>query len=188
MSDWTNAATRAAFRSEGATYVLSQCGTIESPPKSNMTRYGKWYGLNGFPWCAQFASCMYHEVCELHGLPNPLVGLQSPNGFAGVTSAWAKAPTGWRLKQAEKPLPMDLFMYDHDSLPGGPGHVEICVKVSGSNVDLVGGNTGPLQGATPAQLREGGGVYLHTHTVFGDDGRHGRLLGVLRPSRKFFMP
>lgn len=39
----------------------TQIGTKESPPESNLTKYGKWYGVNGQPWCAIFVSwCIAH--------------------------------------------------------------------------------------------------------------------------------
>jgi hypothetical protein len=34
----------------------SQIGTTESPFGSNRTKYGVWYGFNGVPWCAIFAT------------------------------------------------------------------------------------------------------------------------------------
>lgn len=41
--------------------ALRQYHYTESPPGSNRTKYGKWFGLNGEPWCAEYASwCGYH--------------------------------------------------------------------------------------------------------------------------------
>lgn len=36
--------------------ALSQLGVKETPAGSNYTKYGAWFGLNGQPWCAIFAS------------------------------------------------------------------------------------------------------------------------------------
>ena len=36
--------------------ALTQLETKESPPGSNMQKYGLWYGMNGVPWCAIFVS------------------------------------------------------------------------------------------------------------------------------------
>ena len=39
----------------------SYIGTKESPFGSNMQMFGSWYGMNGVPWCAIFASyCISH--------------------------------------------------------------------------------------------------------------------------------
>ena len=34
--------------------ALQQYHYTESPPGSNRTKFGKWFGLNGEPWCAEF--------------------------------------------------------------------------------------------------------------------------------------
>lgn len=190
MGSWDYPAVRNLFRGDGANIALAQVGIKESPPHSNRTKYGKWYGLDGFPWCAQFACWIYDQACTPLALANPLVGLQSKNGFSHVTTVFAKMPKAWILRPSELPLPMDLFMYDHDNEPLGPGHVEVCVGISsnGRNAILVGGNTRPLGKATPEELRSGGTVAKHVHGQLGDDGKHGRLLGVVRPSRRFYIP
>ncbi len=36
--------------------AAAQVGVKESPPDSNCTKYGKWFGLDGEKWC---------HVCEL---------------------------------------------------------------------------------------------------------------------------
>lgn len=41
--------------------ALRQYHYTESPPGSNRTKYGKWFGINGEPWCAEYVSwCGYH--------------------------------------------------------------------------------------------------------------------------------
>ena len=37
-------------------------GVTEVPPDSNQTKYGKWYGENGVPWCAIFVSWCFEEA------------------------------------------------------------------------------------------------------------------------------
>lgn len=45
-----------------------EIGTKESPPDSNCTKYGRWYGLDGNPWCDMFVSwCAYHSANEQIG-------------------------------------------------------------------------------------------------------------------------
>ena len=41
--------------------AVSQIGVKESPANSNKTKYGKWFGMNGVPWCAIFLDwCFEH--------------------------------------------------------------------------------------------------------------------------------
>lgn len=43
--------------------AVKQVGTKESPPDSNLTKYGAWYGVQGQPWCAIFVSwCFAHST------------------------------------------------------------------------------------------------------------------------------
>ena len=44
----------------------------------NRTRYGRWFGMDGQPWCAMFVSWAFAKA------GHPLPALQSPKGFAGV--------------------------------------------------------------------------------------------------------
>ena len=36
------------------TIARGELDTAESPAGSNRTKYGKWYGLDGYPWCMMF--------------------------------------------------------------------------------------------------------------------------------------
>jgi len=38
----------------------TEVGTKESPANSNRTKYGSWYGMDGNPWCAMFATWAYN--------------------------------------------------------------------------------------------------------------------------------
>lgn len=46
------------------TIAERELGTTESPPRSNRTKYGAAYGLDGYPWCALFLWWVYHEAGE----------------------------------------------------------------------------------------------------------------------------
>ena len=63
----------------------AEVGTEEEPV--NKTKYGKWYGMNGQPWCAMFVSWCFSKVPGATSLI-----AQSPKGFAGCEAfeAWAK--------------------------------------------------------------------------------------------------
>ena len=47
----------------------SQLGVGETPPGSNYTKYGKWYGLNGMAWCAMFMSWCANQAGALDIIP-----------------------------------------------------------------------------------------------------------------------
>ena len=42
-------------------------GVTESPAGSNRTKYGKWMGLDGQPWCMSFVQWCFHQA----GTPLP---------------------------------------------------------------------------------------------------------------------
>ena len=44
-----------------------QLGVTESPAGSNRTKYGKWMGLDGQPWCMSFVQWCFHQA----GTPLP---------------------------------------------------------------------------------------------------------------------
>lgn len=56
--------------------AVKELGNKEQPAESNRTKYGKWYGMDGQPWCAMFVSWVF----ERGGLPLPVI--QSQKGFA----------------------------------------------------------------------------------------------------------
>lgn len=79
-------------------------GTKESPAKSNKTKYGAWYGLDGVAWCAIFVSWVFNKS----GLP--LGKIDSGKGYHYCPSAY----NYWR-KNGElttNPQPGDIVLYD----------------------------------------------------------------------------
>ena len=53
----------------------AEIGYKESPAGSNITKFGKWYGMDGVQWCAIFVSYCFYKA----GLPLPAT---TPKGFA----------------------------------------------------------------------------------------------------------
>jgi hypothetical protein len=47
------------LRAEALAESHKHIGYKESPAGSNRTRFGKWYGLDGNPWCAMFVTWCY---------------------------------------------------------------------------------------------------------------------------------
>ncbi len=57
-----------------------EVGYIEQA--GNKTKYGKWFGLDGVPWCGMFVSWVYAKA----GVPLPKIGFTK--GFAGCQTAY----------------------------------------------------------------------------------------------------
>ena len=164
--------TRASFRSNIVDIATKELGYVEK--HGNDTKYGAWFGLNGHPWCAMFVSWVYAEAAKATDCENPLAGLQTSKGFAGVTSGFvAVKRRGWVLDENESLMPGDIVFWDHDKIPGGNGHTGLVIA---SNFTTIEGNT------NTAFSRTGGSVCKHSHAL--KDGKHGVLLGFARPTQK----
>jgi len=117
--------------------ALRHVGVRESPPGSNETLFGRWFGANGVPWCAIFASYCYDVgagVVLCRGWHGAGVG---PRGVAYVPTlaAWLK---GTHRTVAE-PQPGDLVLFDWDG--GLPDHVGLVVRATAAGLETVEGNT-----------------------------------------------
>ena len=118
--------------------ALRHVGVRESPPGSNRTMFGRWFGVDGVPWCAIFASYCFDVgagVVLCRGWHGAGVG---PRGVAYVPTlaAWLKADGRW-MDQAQ---PGDLVVFDWDG--GLPDHVGIVIRAHGDQLQTVEGNTG----------------------------------------------
>jgi hypothetical protein len=117
--------------------ALRHVGVRESPPGSNRTMFGRWYGVDGVPWCAIFASYCFdvgagRVLCRgWHGAGT------GPRGVAYVPTlaVWLRA-TG---REVEEPQPGDLAIFDWDG--GLPDHVGLVVSSSLEGLTSVEGNT-----------------------------------------------
>jgi hypothetical protein len=114
-------------------------GTTESPPGSNRTPFGVWFGLDGVPWCNIFVSYCFSVgagtiiAAGFHG-----AGC-TPRGCAYVptTEAWLRA-TGMWLGPVP-PRPGDLAVYNWDG--GPPDHIGIVESSDGDTFAAIEGNT-----------------------------------------------
>ena len=107
-----------------------ELGNTESPAGSNRTKYGKWYGLDGEPWCMIFLQWCYDQV-----------GARLPKRTAscGDLMRAAKAAGCWVEK--DQIQPRDAVIYD---FPGGAAtdHCGIVETVlPGYGVRAIEGNT-----------------------------------------------
>ncbi len=121
--------------------ALRHLGVHESPPGSNRTPFGRWFGVDGVPWCAIFASYCFERgagVTLCHGWHGAGV---YPRGVTYVPTleAWLRATGRWRLR-TDAALPGDLVVFDWDG--GEPDHVGIVERALGrGRLATVEGNT-----------------------------------------------
>ena len=167
---------REALRKEVALVAHGQLGYVEAT--GNRTQYGKDYGLDGFPWCAMYVTWVYKQAAKNVGCVNPL-----PK-YAHVTSSFERfKKLGMVIGENEQLLQGDLTMWDHDEKPGGPGHTGVIIQVhNGRSLFVSEGNTS----RTDKSSRNGGEVCEHAHRK--NDHHHGRLLGIVRPTRRLYFP
>lgn len=134
----------------------------ESPAGSNRTKYGKWYGLDGNPWCAMFVSWVLHQA----GYP---LAIQTAKGFAWTPAgvAYAKRVGKWVGPDDLRPGDVIFFNFDNDA---GPEHVGfVKARLAPRHYTTIEGNTGHGNDAN------GGEVQVR-------DRQGAIILGGLRPS------
>lgn len=136
--------------------AAAELGTVESPANSNKTKYGRWYGLDGQPWCAMFISWVFASA----GLPLPA---STAKGFAYTPSgaAWFQSQGRWRTSG---PARGDVVFFDfpNDGV-NRISHVGVVesVRADGAIVTIEG-NTSPGSGGSQ---RDGGGVYRRVRST-----------------------
>lgn len=118
-----------------------ELGSTESPAGSNRTKYGKWLGLDGQPWCMSFVQWCFNQA----GAPLPC-----RTGSCSALLRWYRANQPERV--AQDPMPGDIVIYRF-------GHTGIVESASGSDVTAIEGNTSPGQGGSQDN---GGGVFRRT--------------------------
>lgn len=130
----------------------SQLGTVEKPPNSNRTPYGKAYGTDGVAWCAQFVWWCFQQAGEGAAIPK---------------SAYTPAIAGWFQKRGQwgtKPRvgALALFDFPNDGV-NRISHIGIVEAVNtDGTVVCIEGNT---SAGTSGSQRDGGGVHRRTRKV-----------------------
>ena len=158
--------------------AVKEVGTVESPPGSNKVKYATWYGLSGFAWCAQFVSWVYDQASRATGVANPLQGMHTQKGFSSTIFGFGAAKRkGLVLGPIERLMLGDIIVWKHTPITG---HTGIITKIyDNGSFDVTEGNTSAVDHSS----RNGGEVATHRHTR--TDGKHGTLLGFIRPTRTF---
>ena len=93
--------------------ATSQIGNKENPAGSNLQPYGKWYGMDGVPWCAIFTSWCYELGAGDIGKDSPSFVKGSYYSFVPyvVTDSY-NGRNG--LMVTDDPQPGDLCCLDFD--------------------------------------------------------------------------
>lgn len=136
-----------------------ELGNTESPAGSNRTKYGKWFGLDGYAWCMMFVMWVFAQVGALKLLPKRTAS-------CGDLMRAAKAAGCWVTKDYR---PGDVVIYD---FPGGAAtdHTGIIEKVTLTGVVAIEGNT-----SQSGSQSNGGMVCRKTRP-------YSQIVGVVRPN------
>lgn len=110
--------------------AISKLGYTEDPPNSNRTLFGKWFGMDGQPWCMFFVQWCY-----------AMAGYTLPcrTGSCSQFLSWYQNNMPFKVLTSDAPTkPNDIVIYKF-------GHVGMVEKVSGSMASIhnVEGNTSP---------------------------------------------
>lgn len=140
-----------------------ELGTVEKPPNSNRTKYGKAYGMDGHAWCAMLLWWAMRKAGLAHLVPK--------SAYTPTIADWFRKRGQWHTS----PQVGDWAFFDF----AGDGvnrisHVAIVEAVNrDGSVITIEGNTSP---GVKGSQRDGGGVYRRTRT------RAGGIVGYGRPA------
>ncbi len=148
--------------------AIKHVGKKESPMNSNKTEFGKWFGVDGVPWCNTFVS-----YCFSVG-----AGYTITSGFAGAgcyakgctyvptTEAWLRATGMWVGKT--QPKAGDIAIYNWDG--GGADHIGIVEEYLG------GGKFNAIEGNTAVGNDSNGGMVMRRLRYVSQVNGFGRVV------------
>ena len=120
-----------------------ELGNTESPAGSNRTKYGRWMGLDGQPWCMSFVQWCFAQAGQ---------ALPCRTDSCSALLRWYRANQPERV--VRDPLPGDIVIYRF-------GHTGIVESAAGGSITAIEGNTSP--GSSGSQ-DNGGGVFRRTRS------------------------
>ncbi len=108
-------------------------GATESPPGSNRTKFGEWYGWNGVPWCAISQAYWFNKA----GLSYAYFG-GAKTASCGTLLQWYKA--GGMTVSAEEAMAGDIALLNFH---GGrdPEHCGLVIEAGDGWIRTIEGNT-----------------------------------------------
>lgn len=107
-----------------------EIGYTENPPKSNMTKYGKWMGLNGYAWCLSYIQWVCNQA---------KVRLPAKTGSCGALMNAAKEANMWVVANFK---PGDIVIFDFSGKQKTTQHCGIVEEILPDyGVQTIEGNT-----------------------------------------------
>jgi CHAP domain len=147
---------------------VKELGTKESPANSNKTKYGKWFGVDGVPWCNIFVS-----YCFVNGAEYVIcAGYKGAGVYANgctyvpTTEGWLRATGMW--KGRTEPMPGDIAIYNWQG--GAPDHIGIVEEYLG------GGRFNAIEGNTAVGNDANGGEVMRRLRYLTDVDGFGRVV------------
>ncbi|WP_083998001.1 peptidoglycan-binding protein [Picosynechococcus sp. PCC 7003] len=159
----------------------AEIGYKESPPGSNRTKYGRWYGMDGQPWCAMFTSWVFDKA----GFPLPKIQTGAPSGaaYCPYIEGYARRVGQWH----KTPRAGDLALFHFGNRLAV--HIGIVETVNGSGFSSIEGNTSAASNANGGMVQRRSrrvpqcrGFYrpMDIQARTGKDAYH-RLIRLRRP-------
>jgi Putative peptidoglycan binding domain/CHAP domain len=119
----------------------------------NRTKFGRWFGVDGVPWCNIFVSYCF-RIGAGYTLCSGFRGAGVyPKGCAYVptTEAWLRATGMWIGRST--PRPGDIAILNPDCASGVPEHIGIVREsVGGGRFEIIEGNTSPWDDANGGRV------------------------------------
>ena len=112
------------------TIARKELGSTESPAGSNRTRYGRWFGLDGNPWCMMFIQWCFAQA---------EVTLPRKTASCGDLMRAAQAAGCWIVRDFQ---PGDVVIYDFSGQRKTTQHCGIVeMELPDYGVQAIEGNT-----------------------------------------------
>jgi len=148
--------------------AVKYLGIKESPAGSNSTVYGRWFGLDGAPWCAIFVSYCYavgagYIICQ--GFGGPGKG-ERGNAYVPTIESWLKHSGYWLGKVDPQPGDIAIFNWDGKA---EPEHIGIVEKSLGGGVFL------SIEGNTSTTSNSNGGEVMRRQRFINQCNGFGRI-------------
>jgi hypothetical protein len=143
-------------------------GTKESPPNSNRTPFGRWFGVDGVKWCNVFVSYCFavgggYTLCS--GMRGAGV---YPKGctYVPTTEAWLRATGMWIGRAVPRPGDIAIFNWDG----GVPDHIGIVEEYLGD------GRFASIEGNTSVGNESDGGAVMRRTRALTQVNGFGRVV------------